>query len=141
MYYIAYGSNLNLEQMSHRCPGATVVGKTVINNHKLVFRGRAGNTHATVEPAEGYQVPVLVWKINEQNEIALDRYEGVPTYYTKEGLVIKIGDKVHEALIYVMAAGNKLGRPSKGYYSAIKDGYLAAEFDLEILEKALKESC
>ena len=25
-YYIAYGSNLNIDQMSYRCPGAKVVG-------------------------------------------------------------------------------------------------------------------
>ena len=141
MYYIAYGSNLNLEQMSHRCPGATVMGKTIINNHRLVFRGIDGNTHATVEPAEGYQVPVLVWKINRYHERALDRYEGVPRYYTKEGLVVKIDGEIHTALIYIMTAGNELGCPNERYYYAIEEGYFTAGFDLGILGKALIESC
>ena len=29
-YYIAYGSNLNVEQMRYRCPDAKIVGTSVI---------------------------------------------------------------------------------------------------------------
>ena len=38
-YYIAYGSNLNLEQMARRCPTAKVVGSTTLKNYRLMFRG------------------------------------------------------------------------------------------------------
>ena len=34
-YYIAYGSNLNLPQMQGRCPGATIVGTSVIEDYRL----------------------------------------------------------------------------------------------------------
>ena len=37
--YCAYGSNMNLEQMSHRCPNAKVIGKGKLENYKLTFRG------------------------------------------------------------------------------------------------------
>ena len=37
-FYIAYGSNLNLQQMKHRCPTAEVVGTAVLRNWKLWFR-------------------------------------------------------------------------------------------------------
>ena len=37
--YIAYGSNLNLEQMKHRCPTAEVVGVAELRNWRLWFRG------------------------------------------------------------------------------------------------------
>lgn len=33
--YIAYGSNLNLEQMRRRCPTAELVGKTVLRGWRL----------------------------------------------------------------------------------------------------------
>lgn len=36
--YIAYGSNLNLEQMKHRCPTAEVVGAAELRNWRLWFR-------------------------------------------------------------------------------------------------------
>lgn len=35
--YIAYGSNLNLEQMAHRCPTAQVVGASMLKNWRLMF--------------------------------------------------------------------------------------------------------
>ena len=37
--YIAYGSNLNLEQMKFRCPTAKLVGKGTIENYELQFKG------------------------------------------------------------------------------------------------------
>ena len=46
-YYIAYGSNLNLEQMARRCPTAKVVGSTTLKNYRLMFRG---GSHTAVAP-------------------------------------------------------------------------------------------
>ena len=37
--YIAYGSNLNLKQMKYRCPTAKLVGKGVVENYELQFKG------------------------------------------------------------------------------------------------------
>ena len=39
--YMAYGSNLNREQMAHRCPTARVLGSAELTDHRLLFRGRA----------------------------------------------------------------------------------------------------
>ena len=41
--YIAYGSNLNLEQMRCRCPTAEVVDKATLDGWRLRFRGGAHN--------------------------------------------------------------------------------------------------
>ena len=73
--YIAYGSNLNLPQMAHRCPSAKVVGASEIKNYALVFRGGRSGAVATIEPCEGSSVPVLLWKITPKDEAALDVYE------------------------------------------------------------------
>ncbi|MEG0578694.1 MAG: gamma-glutamylcyclotransferase family protein, partial [Niameybacter sp.] len=32
--YAAYGSNTNLEQMSHRCPAAKVVGTGIVKDYR-----------------------------------------------------------------------------------------------------------
>ena len=48
-YYIAYGSNLNLEQMKMRCPTAEVVGVSELKGYKLVFKGALTNAYATIE--------------------------------------------------------------------------------------------
>ena len=40
-YYIAYGSNLSVEQMADRCPDAKIVGQAVLAGWELLFRGCA----------------------------------------------------------------------------------------------------
>ena len=60
-YYIAYGSNLNVEQMKHRCPDARVVGTATLEGWTLLFRGSKTGSYLTIEPKEGSSVPVAVW--------------------------------------------------------------------------------
>ena len=38
-YYIAYGSNLNMEQMGIRCPSATAVGTGFLKGFRLMYKG------------------------------------------------------------------------------------------------------
>ena len=74
-YYIAYGSNLNLRQMQHRCPTAEVIGTATLANWRLRFRG-GSSAVATIERATGYKVPVLIWQLQPSGEKMLDGYEG-----------------------------------------------------------------
>ena len=39
--YVAYGSNLNKEQMRYRCPTAKFVGTGIIEGYELQFKGSA----------------------------------------------------------------------------------------------------
>lgn len=39
--YIAYGSNINLEQMAYRCPNSKIVSKEMLKGYELEFRGVA----------------------------------------------------------------------------------------------------
>lgn len=145
-YYIAYGSNLSTEQMKVRTPGAVIVGTGRLEGWRLLFR-----QFATIEKAEGYSVPVLVWKISAQNERSLDRYEGYPKFYTKQELMIDVtsldGEALGEipAMVYVMtpAAVNVRGvslLPSDYYLGVLTEGYEAFGFDVGILGDALAEA-
>lgn len=84
--YLAYGSNLNQEQMGYRCPHAQAVGTAQLEGWRLVFRGSGSGNYLTIEPAPGYVAPVAVWAVTEADEAALDRYEGYPVFYRKEHL-------------------------------------------------------
>lgn len=130
--YLAYGSNLNKNQMRRRCPTARPLGSLMLQDAQLVFRGVADVIYMP-----GGQVPVGVWRIHRDDEAALDRYEGVHgKFYTKEMVELDDGQ---EALLYVM---NSQGvyPPSQYYYDVVKKGY--ADFGLEIgyLSNALKQS-
>ena len=124
MRYVAYGSNLSVEQMAHRCPHAKIVGTAVLKDWRLVFR-----FHADIEPCKGYEVPVLIWEITKSDERRLDKYEGVPKYYVRKYLP--------EGMIYIMADGYGYASPSESYLNVLIEGYKAFGFDLKILENAV----
>jgi len=138
--YIAYGSNLNLEQMANRCPTAKVVGASKINNYRLLFRGANAGAVATIEHHKGASVPVLVWEITPADETALDRYEGWPFLYRKETLKVRLNGKYVTAMVYIMNEGRPFGQPSCYYYSTILEGYKSADFNIEILKQAVEVS-
>ena len=135
--YIAYGSNLNLGQMSYRCPTAKVAGKSELKGYELLFRGSRRGAVATVEPKEGSFVPVLLWKIREADEAALDRYEGYPHFYDKQMMEVELNGKPVLAMIYVMTPGHKYGIPSNYYADTILEGYETAGFDPQVLKDAI----
>ncbi|WP_246565468.1 gamma-glutamylcyclotransferase family protein [Tissierella carlieri] len=138
--YIAYGSNLNLNQMKYRCPTAKVIGTSELKDYELVFRGSSRSAVATIEPCEGSTVPVLLWSIKPDDEKALDRYEGYPSFYGKSGVDITVGNYKATAMIYIMTEGYKLGNPSDSYLKTIEEGYIDAGFDLDILYNAVKKT-
>lgn len=134
--YIAYGSNLNLEQMAHRCPTAQVVGATTLKNWRLMFY-----SVATIERHKGGEVPILVWRIKPRDEQALDRYEGWPCLYRKERLRATVNGRRVYAMAYIMNTdGRRYCAPGNGYLWTIHQGYLDAGFGLEVLLKAVEDS-
>jgi hypothetical protein len=138
--YIAYGSNLNLEQMTLRCPTAKVAGATKLTGYQLLFRGGRHGAVATVENKKGSSVPVLIWEITPTDEAALDRYEGWPHLYRKETVRIRLNGKMVSAMIYIMNEGRPLGAPSPYYYNVIAQGYKSAGFDSNFLKQAVRDS-
>ena len=140
MKYIAYGSNMSAEHMALRCPGAKLLGVGHINNARLEFY-----THATVIKTEDYRyrVPVAVWEINKSDEHALDLYEGVPVYYSKETWSVEMRDLSQiRGMIYIMKLFRKQP-PSSIYYRNIGKAYkkLGLESEIEtVLKPALERS-
>ena len=150
--YAAYGSNINLEQMAHRCPDSVIVGKGYLHNYELAFQGSHGYGVATVKPKRGRRVPILLWLISEKDEQALDVYEGWPRLYRKEAHTFAITewlvnqtveshDPSHlvEAMIYVMNIGTPCP-PGKSYYQCILRGYREVGFHPRYLEIAARSA-
>lgn len=130
--YVAYGSNLNMMQMGWRCPTASVVGTGKIIDYKLTFR-----RVATIEPSIKQEVPVAVWKIEDSDEKALDRYEGYPNLYRKEMIDVEMDDGTKiKAMVYIMNYGEP-GLPYKEYLNTIIKGYQDVGLDPSYLEEAL----
>lgn len=137
-FYIAYGSNLNLAQMSTRCPSAKVYAKGILNNWELVFRGAERNAHATIKRKSGSSVPVLVWELQPIDEYRLDIYEGYPRYYFKKNIIVDIGGRKKKAMVYIMNEHQLPGRPSHNYIETIRQGYIDNSMDITFFKKSLE---
>ena len=151
-YYLAYGSNLNVDQMKYRCPDAKPAAVTKIPNYHLLFR----RGFLTIEPQQGSSVPVVVWKISDRDEKNLDRYEGYPKFYRKEIFPIllngykdmdayragkrSVQEKVGEAMVYIMNDGFPAQQPSSSYLETVKQGYAAFKMDVNYLMNALVDT-
>lgn len=136
--YVAYGSNLHLEQMRFRCPDAKVFGKGVLKNYSLTFWGNSrGNGVATVLPGANTDVPVALWEISKADEASLDRYEGFPHLYRKENIDVLMDDgTVVTGMVYLMNYGRPT-YPSDYYYNVIASGYRSFGFDTDFLDAAV----
>ena len=138
MLYVAYGSNMNLEQMAYRCPNSYVVCNGRLNGWKLVF-----NVHADVIKGKKKDVvPVVVWSIADEDWHRLDMYEGYPSYYVKETVnVILENGKSEKAIVYTMADNRKgISPPTSSYFNCIFKGYIENRIDTDYLFDALDYS-
>lgn len=110
--YLAYGSNLNKEQMAFRCPTARPIGAFTLYGYELVFRGVADIVHTGSDQS---QIQLGMWEIEKADEKALDRYEGV-----KHGMYSKI--EICGMLTYQMNTTD-MYPPSTHYFNTILQGY------------------
>ena len=140
MKYIAYGSNMNLEQMAVRCPGARLIGTGLLHGYRLEF-----NRHATIVPTNdpGVTVPVAVWEITAQHEDRLDSYEGYPRYYRKLSCTVDLaeGEQI-QGMVYQMCTFDYFP-PNEAYFAGIRDAYESLGLRSEIkqfLQPALMRS-
>ena len=134
LLYLAYGSNINLQQMRYRCPTAKRVDAAMLHGYELEFRGVA-----TIVPKADAAVPVLAWELQPQDEKNLDRYEGFPHLYRKQMFEIEVGGKTYDAMAYVMTK-MEIAPPSRAYYEGILAGYLANGMDTSYLNAAVERS-
>ena len=145
-YYLAYGSNLNVSQMQHRCPTAMVIGTAEIKDYELLFKGSMTGSYLTIEKAKDKTVPVAVWEVQQQDELSLDRYEGFPSFYYKKEMEIEYtGIRTHrkrkvKAFVYIMHEDRPFGIPSQHYVETCLTGYRTFDFDTKILYNAIYES-
>jgi hypothetical protein len=144
-YYLAYGSNLNVLQMEHRCPGSEIVGKSFIEGYHLLYKGSGTGFYLTIEKMKGRMVPVAVWKITKEDEKRLDSYEGFPFFYYKKGftLDVKTVDGVISGLpcfAYIMHETRSAGIPTVRYTQICEQGYRDFGFDPMFLKKAYSDT-
>jgi gamma-glutamylcyclotransferase (GGCT)/AIG2-like uncharacterized protein YtfP len=132
--YAAYGSNLNHEQMSRRCPDAVFAGTAILKNHRLVFRGVAD-----IEWCDGENVQIGLWKVTKKCMDALDSYEGFPNLYGREITDFETVNGSIDATIYFMLQDG-YRPPALHYFKSILQGYIDCGLDTKYLYESVEQS-
>lgn len=119
--YAAYGSNMDVGQMKKRCPRARPAGAGTIRGWRLVMRGVAD-----IEPSSDGVTPVGLWWVTRDCVTRLDLYEGFPTLYVRQYLVVAddLGRR-HDAFAYVMTERHwgSYYPASRAYVRTVLRGY------------------
>ncbi len=140
--YVAYGSNLNIQQMHTRCPNALVCATATLKDYKLISKQVGKNAYLSIQKEKGFSVPVVIWKINSEDEKALDEYENFPELYYKKDIKLKAflfkKNKIKKikCFTYIMNDGYPEGYATDEYINICMKGYKDFNFDNEILKKA-----
>ena len=118
--YFAYGSNMDVEQMTRRCPSALFTGKAVVEGWE--FAMDAGG-FATIVEGEG-RVEGALWTLSAADELALDHYEGVEGgSYEKRLVDVDAGFGRAAALTYVsLRTPASMSTHRVGYMDRVRRG-------------------
>jgi gamma-glutamylcyclotransferase (GGCT)/AIG2-like uncharacterized protein YtfP len=126
--YFAYGSNMDPTHMAHRVPNARAVGPARLDGFRLAFsvystewQGGAAN----LELAEKSHVWGVLWEVPEDETSGLDAFQGHPTFFRREDVVVEAAEGSLIALTYRVAhQEGSYVRPTDAYlntlYSAIR---------------------
>lgn len=133
MLYFAYGSNLCVEQMRRRCPGALYLRPARLVDHRLSFSGNTetwgGGGCATVAFAPGEVVFGAIFSMTDDCWDQLDHYEGVPWLYERSVRHVVYSEReVVRTTTYVRPADPPTP-PSERYVRHILSAYERLGFD------------
>ena len=132
--YFAYGSNLSKAQMLERCPASQPVEPFLLTQFRLEFVGEGTQRWgpggvATIIPSPVQAVPGALYRVNAEDEAALDGFEGVDcqnpeqgSYYKEEAMIFHHGEPV---LVYIATAkltSQGMRPPSAKYLDRINEG-------------------
>ncbi len=114
--YFAYGANMSVAAMRHRCPDAQAVGPAVLEGFRF-FVGREG--WGSVRPSRGDKVYGVLWRLSVRDLAALHAYELLHKgLYDLRRLPVLHDSRRLPALIYLLR--NRVpGRPRPGYIESI----------------------
>jgi hypothetical protein len=153
MLYLAYGSNINRQQMENRLkPYKPVfIAFGYLSDYKLVFDGysrvRQGLV-ADLRKSKGSKTPYVIWEISSEDAISkLDSCEG----FISEGNPTNLYERVpieipgySNVVVYLMTEYNISRRGdcrsiNPTYIETIRDGYKDFGLDQDYLDYAIRE--
>jgi len=125
LYYFAYGSNMNWEQIKRRCPSTQFVCVASLKDYRFAIarHSRLRNCGtANIFADSGSEVWGIVYDVSEHDLIILDGFEDG---YRREKLFARAsgnGQSLVEVLVYIAGKEDTVPFPNPEYKRLIIDG-------------------
>lgn len=125
MFYFAYGSNMNWEQMQRRCPSTRFICIASLKDYRFAIarHSRLRNCGtANIFADAGREVWGIVYDVTEADLLVLDRFED--GYRREKLLVSAAGDSqgLLEVLVYIAEKEDTVPLPNPEYKRLIIEG-------------------
>jgi len=131
MPYAAYGSNLNLDQMSDRCKLGSILSRGVLRGWRLHFA-----YHAGIQEREGSACPVGIYTLSPSDIRSLDRQEALGRAYDRVAVTAHKDDGTAVACFTYLKRNMRAAVPSPRYIAIIRTGYRHWGMDDKELDRA-----
>jgi len=141
MYYLAYGSNMNCEQMRKRCPENIFIKKAYLKDYKFIYDDYSKNWNGAVGnvvESKDNIVWGVVFEITEKDLKNLDKHEGYPEVYNRKQIDIYDNEgNVLSAIVYLREKQDE-GKPSEAYENMVIQSAREHAIPEKYIEKYLK---
>ena len=115
--YFSYGANMDPVHMAEQCPGAVRLGQAVLRDHRF---GIAAGHYATVRASSGSTVYGVLWRLDPEDEAALDEFEGVGKgFYRKDTAQVEDAEGATVTAMIYRPVDDRLGPASPRYLERI----------------------
>jgi gamma-glutamylcyclotransferase (GGCT)/AIG2-like uncharacterized protein YtfP len=121
--YFAYGSNMDPRLMQRNCPEAVPLGAGRLDGYRLeftVYSERWEGGAANLEPDPHGRVWGVVWAVTPKDLDKLDTYVGHPTFYRREDVRVRMGERWADAVTYRVAHQRGFVRPNDSYLARMR---------------------
>lgn len=129
--HFSYGSNMDRAAMARRCPGATALGRAILDDHRFLI---TADGYASVRRVPGEEVHGVLWRLTPRDLAALNAYENIDGgRYSRAMMPVLSDDRRISALVYLGRSRSE-GRPKPGYMEAVIAAARAANLPLAYIQ-------
>lgn len=141
VWYFAYGSNLNKQQMKRRVGKLKDSTRAVLRDHRVVFDTYSQTWRggvADIVESPGDAVYGAAYLLTEEQVKELDKYEGVPRLYSRRRVTVEVDDMLLDTITYVASNPGKFIKPSQKYLDSVTSGLRQHGYEEEIAKRIVR---
>lgn len=140
MKYYAYGSNMSLQRMQKRLPGAKPLGRFTLEKHVLKFhkinKDGSGKCDACFTGRSPDRIHGVLYEILSTQKTILDSYEGLGFGYDDKIVTVRNqAGQIESAVTYYATKTDSSFKPYTWYKEHVMRGAIEAGLPGDYLEK------